>query len=70
MDLESLQYPIGRFQWNGESDSGDREGWLQAIADTPDQLRLAVSGLTQEQLDTPYRPGPSGRWSITTRTIT
>lgn len=57
MDLETLQYPIGRFSWQIETGSGHREKWLLVIAHTPDALRMAVSGLTEEQLDTPYRPG-------------
>jgi hypothetical protein len=30
---------------------------LAAIAETPAKLRAAVAGLTDQQLDTPYRPG-------------
>ena len=57
MDLENLQYPIGRFCWNGENGSQDHNEWLRTISDTPGEVRRAVVGLTQEQLDTPYRPG-------------
>jgi hypothetical protein len=57
VDLETLQYPIGRFAWNGESSAQFREEWLSAIETTPAELRRAVSGLTDDQLDTPYRPG-------------
>jgi hypothetical protein len=55
IDLETLRYPIGRFSWN--EISGSREEWLSAIRDTPAQLRRAVRGLNEAQLDTPYRPG-------------
>jgi hypothetical protein len=54
VDLESLQYPIGRFRWDNQTDS--REASLRAIADTPAQVRQVVLGLTEEQLNTPYRP--------------
>jgi hypothetical protein len=57
MDLENLQYPVGRFQWTGEYDPGNRGEWLQTISDTPGNVRRVVDGLTEEQLDTPYRPG-------------
>lgn len=57
MDLETLRYPIGRFCWSSEIGPGSRDQWLRAIEDTPGQLRRVVSGLTVEQLDTPYRPG-------------
>lgn len=57
VDLETLQYPLGRFDWTLERSSPpQREQWLHTIADTPNQLRRAVFGLTDLQLDTPYRP--------------
>jgi uncharacterized damage-inducible protein DinB len=61
MDLEALQYPIGRFRWNNENTPRNRDEWLSAIGETPQELRRAVSGLADEQLDTPYRP--SG-WTV------
>jgi len=57
MELETLQYPIGRFSWNGESDAQIRDEWLRIIESTPDELRRVTDGLSEEQLDTPYRPG-------------
>jgi hypothetical protein len=57
MDLETLQYPIGRSSWYVEHTSNNRDEWLLAIEETPGEVRKAVSGLTAEQLDTPYRPG-------------
>jgi hypothetical protein len=56
MDLEKLQYPIGRADWNIESPAPNRGDWLETIAATPAEVRRAVSGLNDEQLDTPYRP--------------
>ena len=56
MDLETLQYPIGRFSWNGESSPQIRDAWLRVIEETPAELRRVVAGLTEVQLDTPYRP--------------
>jgi hypothetical protein len=56
-EMELLQYPIGQFDWRIDTDASQREHWLGLIADTPAQLRRAVSGLTRDQLDTPYRPG-------------
>ena len=57
-----LQYPIGKFTW-GRTGQGllaseaERQEWLNDIEAAPAQLRAAVSGLTDQQLDTPYRPG-------------
>ncbi|MFZ0961845.1 MAG: putative metal-dependent hydrolase [Terriglobia bacterium] len=57
-----LQYPIGKFTWNraGEgllASEAERREWLADIEETPGRLRAAVAGLTDAQLDTPYRPG-------------
>jgi hypothetical protein len=56
-----LQYPIGKFTWDrrGEgllASEGERQQWLADIEETPARLRAAVAGLTEAQLDTPYRP--------------
>ena len=56
-DLETLSYPIGRFSWNVTRGATHRDEWLRAIEATPAELRRVVSGLTDAQLDTPYRPG-------------
>lgn len=55
--LAELRFPIGEFTWNGEWDGERRSAWTKGIRELPDQLREAVAGLTEEQLDTPYRPG-------------
>ena len=52
-----LQYPIGRFEFPREVTDQDRARFIQEIADTPVKLRAAVAGLSEQQLDTPYRPG-------------
>ena len=52
-----LQYPIGRFVWSGASSDSDRKRYIDEIAEAPQQLRAAVAGLSDAQLDTPYRPG-------------
>jgi uncharacterized damage-inducible protein DinB len=51
-----LQYPIGKFQWEGAITDKQREELIAQIEQAPAQLRQAVAGLTQEQVDTPYRP--------------
>jgi len=38
-----------------------RSGMLERLRTTPQQLRVAVSGLSDAQLDTPYGPG---KWTI------
>jgi hypothetical protein len=56
VDLETLRYPIGRFSWSVTNGAAHRDEWLRAIEATPAELRRVVDGLTDAQLDTPYRP--------------
>jgi hypothetical protein len=49
------RYPIGRFEWKGALSDDDRKWAIEVIAHTPDELRTAVEGLEDSQLDTPYR---------------
>lgn len=59
--LHGLRYPVGRFQWTGVASADDRTGWIGEIAAAPAQMRLAVAGLSDQQLDTPYR---EGGWTV------
>lgn len=52
-----LRYPIGRLAKKASLSPEERIAAIDAIAATPAALRAAVSGLSDEQLDTPYRPG-------------
>jgi uncharacterized damage-inducible protein DinB len=54
---EDLQYPIGKFDMNAEANEERRAQLIEEIAQTPARLRRAVEGLSEEQLDKPYRPG-------------
>lgn len=53
---ESLRFPVGRFEAKPALSSAERDALIGEIAALPAQLRDAVSGLSDEQLDTPYRP--------------
>jgi hypothetical protein len=53
-----LRYPVGPFRRPSEPlDDAQRRRAIDAITATPANLRAAVAGLTDVQLDTPYRPG-------------
>ena len=52
-----LQYPVGRFDWNLRPGDIERRQAIDEIAGLPAAMRKAVHGLSEEQLDTPYRPG-------------
>jgi uncharacterized damage-inducible protein DinB len=54
---QDLRYPIGRSDTTTPLAPGVRAQRIDAIAAAPAQLRLAVAGLSDDQLDTPYRPG-------------
>lgn len=56
-----LRYPIGPFKLEGEVTPERRSEWIDAIAAAPASLRAAVSGLSDQQLDTPYR---EGGWTV------
>ena len=52
-----LQYPVGRFDWRTKPGDAERRKAIDEIAVLPAAMRKAVHGLTEEQLNTPYRPG-------------
>jgi uncharacterized damage-inducible protein DinB len=51
-----LRYPIGKFNPPSGWTPGHVAEWVSAIASTPAGVRSAVNGLSEAQLDTPYRP--------------
>src|SRR5713226_2574142 len=59
--MTDLRYPIGKFTFDNEITEEKRRQWIREIAAAPAQLRAAVAGLSEQQLDTPYRPGG---WTI------
>ena len=52
-----LRYPIGRVDRRATLSAEERRAAIDAMAAAPDALRTAVRDLTDEQLDTAYRPG-------------
>src|SRR5687767_115834 len=51
-----LRYPVGTFTPQIPATPEVRQASIEAIAALPRQLRDAVRGLSDAQLDTPYRP--------------
>jgi len=51
------QYPIGKFNYIDDPDQKERERLISNIERLPSDLRMNVTGLSNEQLDTPYRVG-------------
>lgn len=60
-ELEQLRFPVGRFDPKGSLTSHQRAQALDSIAGTPARMRAAIDGLSEEQLDTPYR---DGGWTV------
>jgi len=59
--MSDPRYPIGKFQVLDHPDDNMRIEFIQRIADTPSEVKTAVQGLTENQLDTPYR---EGGWTV------
>lgn len=59
--MSDPRYPIGKFYYEGPPSEEQKQAFLNDIARTPANLRAAVSGLSDSQLDTPYR---EGGWTV------
>lgn len=55
--MTDLRYPIGKFKMESNLTDTQRQQYIAHIAETPAKLRAAVARLSDQQLDTPYRPG-------------
>jgi uncharacterized damage-inducible protein DinB len=56
--LDELRYPIGHFD---AAAAGRRDEQIETVRRLPERLRVAVAGLNDTQLDTPYR---EGGWTV------
>ncbi|MGA2807718.1 MAG: YfiT family bacillithiol transferase [Terracidiphilus sp.] len=56
-DQDELRFPIGRFSPPAGSTEDVRATQIETLRLLPTRLRKAVSGLSDSQLDTPYRDG-------------
>ena len=55
--LDPVRYPIGQFDWGQAITQATRRDDIAAIVAVPATVRAAVHGLSDAQLDTPYREG-------------
>ncbi len=58
---QDLRYPVGRFTPPAASAPGLRATQIETLRRLPERLREAVRGLSDAQLDTPYR---EGGWTV------
>jgi hypothetical protein len=56
MTQDELKYPIGQFERHAVVTAALLTEWIAAISSFPERLRNEVVSLTDEQLNTPYRP--------------
>ena len=65
--MTDLSYPIGKFHFDGPLTADQKQKSLDDIESTPANLRAAIAGLSNAQLETPYRPrdGPFAKSSTT-----
>jgi len=55
------RFPIGRFAYTAPLTSQHKQQYLDDIEQTPALMRTAVAGLSDHQLNTPYR---DGGWTV------
>jgi hypothetical protein len=60
-DLETLRYPVGKFSVPTSFSPAELKEWLNILEELPSKLQREVNGMTDEQLDTPYR---DGGWTV------
>jgi hypothetical protein len=61
MSSDDPRYPVGKFETRSNLTPDDRRALIGIIAEAPQHMRDAVSGLNDHQLDTPYR---DGGWTV------
>lgn len=60
-DPDDLRYPIGRFAPSASSLPDVRVAQIETLRLLPEDLKVAVSGLSESQMKTPYR---EGGWTV------
>ena len=55
--MSDLRFPIGKFSPSPTITDDHRRPLIGKIAKTPAELRRATAGLSDAQIETPYRPG-------------
>ena len=55
--MDPIRYPIGKFEMKEPVEPAQRQEWLEDISLLANRLAETVAGLSDAQLDTPYREG-------------
>lgn len=59
--MTDLRYPVGKFESRSKLNREERGSMIEQISAAPARMREAVRGLTESQLNTPYR---EGGWTV------
>jgi uncharacterized damage-inducible protein DinB len=59
--MSDPRFPIGKFSYSGPLSAADKKQCIENIEQAPASFRQAVRGLSDAQLDTPYR---EGGWTV------
>src|ERR1043165_8882402 len=54
--MADLRFPIGKFEFQGPLTFQQIQSLIDQIEEAPIKLHAAIAGLSDQQLDTPYRP--------------
>ena len=55
-ELEKLKFPIGKYTPPEKITSENISQWISEIDAIPERLEKLLEGITEEQLEIPYRP--------------
>jgi len=61
MQMSDPRYPLGKFSFDGDLTAEQKKQYLNDIEQLPARFRAALQGLSEKQLDTPYR---DGGWTV------
>ena len=61
LSLDQFRYPVEKFTFNKDADEKEINLRISEIENMPAQLKIAVKGLSDAQLNTPYR---DGGWTV------
>jgi uncharacterized damage-inducible protein DinB len=59
--MSDPRFPIGKFSFEGPLTENKKAEFLNDIEQAPSRMRAAVAGLSEKQLETPYR---EGGWTV------
>lgn len=53
--MDNVRFPTGKFEYSEPSSGKEMDRWIERLEQLPGKLQEEVAGMTDTQLDTPYR---------------